>query len=140
MIAVDDDPGDTILSVEISGGADMQLFTVDSNNVLSLSFDPDHERPQDANGNNFYEVDITVTSQSSHGLPAKSTTVPLLVFVADVVEPPEQITDMRLVNEGLTSLTIDRGQAANTGPRHHPLRGPDIEAWHALCGPSPISG
>ena len=116
VLSVDDDPGDTVTAIEITGGPDMARFTIDSNDVLSMSIDPDYERPQDADTNNVYLVDITVTSQSSHGLPAKNSTVRFSVTVTDVVEAPEQVTGVRLVDEGLASVTIDRGQAANLGP------------------------
>lgn len=62
LIATDPDlPGDT-LTYSISGGPDRGLFTIDAvNGALSFLAAPDFEIPGDANQDNLYELEVTVT-------------------------------------------------------------------------------
>ena len=53
------------LSFSITGGADAALFTIDPDTgLLSLTFIPNFEAPLDANGDNIYEVIVTVSDAS----------------------------------------------------------------------------
>ena len=62
-----DGDGDT-LTYDISGGTDAALFTIDdSNGILSFVSAPDFEAPADANGDNDYEVEVTVDDANGGG-------------------------------------------------------------------------
>ncbi|MEL6813313.1 MAG: sialate O-acetylesterase, partial [Cyanobacteria bacterium J06598_3] len=55
------------LSFAIAGGTDANDFTINANTgVLSFNNTPDYEAPADANGDNVYAVDVSVTN--SNGL------------------------------------------------------------------------
>lgn len=60
-VAVDADAGDS-KTFAISGGEDKAIFNIDSvSGVLSFKTTPDFESPADMDGNNVYEVDLSVT-------------------------------------------------------------------------------
>jgi len=60
-VAVDADAGDS-KTFAISGGEDKDIFNIDSvSGVLSFKTAPDYEAPADMDGNNVYEVDLSVT-------------------------------------------------------------------------------
>ena len=70
------------LTYSLTGGADQALFTVDVNTgVISFLVAPDFEIPGDANADNDYEVDVTVTDS---GLLTDVQN--LVVTVTDVAE------------------------------------------------------
>ncbi|MBT9314082.1 beta strand repeat-containing protein [Leptothoe spongobia] len=70
------------LTYSLSGGADASLFSVDANTgVVTFNNAPDFEVPGDANGNNDYEVQVTVTDSS--GL---TDVQDLVISVTDVAE------------------------------------------------------
>ncbi|MDX1430905.1 MAG: cadherin-like domain-containing protein, partial [Gammaproteobacteria bacterium] len=55
------DPDPDVLDFQITGGADMGLFSIDSvSGALSFDTAPDFETPGDADANNVYEVEVTV--------------------------------------------------------------------------------
>ena len=58
----DSAPEDLSLSLTVNeeGGADNALFTIGANNLLSFINAPDYENPQDADGDNVYEVEVEV--------------------------------------------------------------------------------
>jgi len=83
VAASDPDTGD-VLTFSLSGGADQSQLTIDAvTGALDFTpgFLPDFENPLDANGDNVYEVDVTVTDPG--GLFAIQ---PMLVTVLDVNE------------------------------------------------------
>ena len=96
------------LTYSISGGKDNSLFTIDSaTGVLSFNTAPDYENPTDSNGNNNYEVEITVTDGEN------TATQNLLVVIEDVVNESPTITssDTASVDENTTeviTVTADR--------------------------------
>ncbi len=60
--ALNDGAADVGISYSITGGADQALFTLDAaSGELSFIDAPDFETPQDADGNNVYEVTVTAT-------------------------------------------------------------------------------
>ncbi|AFZ49599.1 Ig-like domain-containing protein [Dactylococcopsis salina] len=81
-LSATDPDGDT-LSFSITGGADEGLFTLDDEGSLSFSNAPDFETPSDEDGNNVYQVTVTVAD-------GKGSTVEqdLTVTVTDVNEAP----------------------------------------------------
>jgi hypothetical protein len=86
--AVDDldDEGEG-LTYEITGGADAGLFQINpQTGVLTLTTAPDFENPGDADGDNVYEVQVTVTD-SNDGTDTQN----LFVNVVDVEENADPI-------------------------------------------------
>ena len=83
--ASDDEDGLTEqpLTWSVTGGADASLFSFDGN-VLSFNEAPDFENPGDEDGDNAYELQITVTDSS--GL---TDAIDVTVIVSDVSEAPE---------------------------------------------------
>ena len=63
-IATDTDAGDTV-SYSLSGGADMALFTIDATGVVSFIDAPDFENPNDAGGDNVYNITVTATDDTN---------------------------------------------------------------------------
>ena len=60
-----DTPGDG-LSFSLTGGEDLEAFAIDPNTgALSFTSAPDFENPGDKNGNNVYEVEVTVTDSTN---------------------------------------------------------------------------
>ena len=100
VTASDPNPGDTVTSIEITGGADRDRFSFSDGAIrvetasaeLMFRSPPDHENPEDAastgppnpSGNNEYVVVLTATS----GADAKTSTQAITVTVTDVEEPP----------------------------------------------------
>jgi type III secretion system FlhB-like substrate exporter len=75
VTATDADAGSS-LSYSISGGADAALFSIDaSTGVLRFIAAPDFEAPQDAGGNNVYDVEVTVSDGSFTDVQAIAVTV-----------------------------------------------------------------
>ena len=63
--ATDPNPADT-LTYALAGGADAGRFQIDAaTGVLSFTTAPDFEAPADANGDNVYEVVVSVSDGSS---------------------------------------------------------------------------
>ena len=52
------DPDNDVIVYEINGGADENLFLVDSSGQVFFLTAPDFENPADQNQNNFYEVAV----------------------------------------------------------------------------------
>lgn len=76
------------LSFSITGGADAALFTIDaSSGLLSLSFVPNYETPLDANGDNTYEVIVTI-SDGNGGLSALAVQLVVTDKTEAVAVPP----------------------------------------------------
>lgn len=69
-----------VLSYRIAGGADARLFRIDSaTGTLRFRAAPDHETPVDANGDNVYEVKVSVSNGT------EATVQAIRVVVDDVV-------------------------------------------------------
>ncbi|MCI0749754.1 MAG: cadherin domain-containing protein, partial [Nevskiales bacterium] len=75
VVATDVDAG-TTLAYSITGGADQDVFTIDSSTgALSFKWAPDFEVPQDANGDNVYEVTVQASDGSLSDTQTLSVTV-----------------------------------------------------------------
>ncbi|MCB1507598.1 MAG: tandem-95 repeat protein, partial [Hyphomicrobiaceae bacterium] len=84
------------LTFSISGGADAALFDIDANTgALSFKVAPDFENPQDAGGDNVYDVTVEVSDG------ALTDSIDLAVTVQNVNEAPV-ITS----NGGLTTAAL----------------------------------
>ncbi|AFZ49132.1 Ig-like domain-containing protein [Dactylococcopsis salina] len=99
--AVDPDEGDTV-SLSLTGDVDDDLFTIDAETgELSFNEAPDFENPQDEDGNNIYEVEVTATD--SEGEAVSDT---LDVIVENVNEVPTAQDDTGSTDED-TVLTVE---------------------------------
>ena len=139
LVAVDEDPGHTVSGYSITGGADRAGFTVDANGVLSMASEPDFEDPQDADQDNTYEVEITVTSGPGRGAVEKSAVASFTVEVVDVAEPPSAPSGLRAVDVFADEVLFAWDAAENSGPpiTNYVVRGlgvpnPDRDAGTAL--------
>lgn len=76
------DPDGKRFAFSIDGGEDKDLFTINQKTgVLRFNDSPDFEAPQDADGDNVYEVDVAATDKG--GAVSHQA---LSVSVTDVVE------------------------------------------------------
>ena len=76
------EPDDGILTFSISGGADQNLFSIDtSTGELNFILAPDFEYPTDSNSDNIYEVTITATDSTN-----LSTSQNLSVSITDMID------------------------------------------------------
>ncbi len=94
------DPEGHFLNFEISGGADQSQFSIDTlSGALRFISAIDFESPTDANHDNVYEVDVTV-SDGTHLI-----TQSISVSATDVDEPPDIVMNSVTAN-GQTTLTV----------------------------------
>ncbi len=113
------------LTYSITGGADSSLFSIDPTFGL-LAFDsaPDFESPADADTNNVYEVEVTVTDSG-----ALTDTQQVSVMVEDVNEAPYiSSPDSASVPEGVSSVmdvesTDPDGETENGGGLTYSITG-----------------
>ena len=90
-----------VLSWSISGGTDATKFAINAaTGELTLN-SSDYENPTDADGNNTYEVELTVTDSGN-----LSASKPVTITVTDVNEAPADIQ--------LSSATILENQPIGT--------------------------
>lgn len=81
IIAEDPDPGQT-LTYLINGGADSNKFTINSQTgVLSFKLPPNSQTPEDANGDNIYDVVVQVTDGIAIATQTFHVSVSLDTFV-----------------------------------------------------------
>ena len=88
------------LTTVASGGADNSLFTLATDGVLTFTIAADFETPGDANTDNDYEVQVTVTD-SGPGTP-----------LTDLQDITVSVTN---VNEGPTAAPQSHGAQCNVG-------------------------
>ena len=97
------------LTYSKTGGADQALFNLDTNTgVLTFASAPNFESPTDADTNNVYLVQVTVTDS---GVPVQSGVQNLQVTVTDVPEAPIAGDDA-YATIGNTELRVDLGAGA----------------------------
>ncbi len=100
VIATDADL-DAVLSYSISGGADGSLFEIDSKSgALSFKSAPNYENPDDAGGDNEYNVTVQVTDGIA------SDTQAITVTVTDVDEAPVIENDKTIVDDAEPAGTV----------------------------------
>ena len=86
-VTAEDDDGDE-LAFSISGGADQGLFSIDPDSgALRFLAAPDFGAPDDADGDNLYEVTVSV-SDGNGGSDEQALTVDV---VEEAVEPDLQL-------------------------------------------------
>ena len=121
LVAVDDNPGHTVRGISITGGADSGKFSLDADNILTMTAAPDYENPQDADRDNVYEVEVTIVSgppgsdNELLGVAAIRVTV-----TDDDTEAPQAPRNVRPVRAERTAdgnrLVFAWDAAANSGP------------------------
>jgi hypothetical protein len=110
VVAADSDLPDDALSYSISGGADRGLFTIDSTTgALSFEAAPDFETPADADGDNVYQLEVTVTDGSGASDTANVTVNVLnLASITGVVFVDVKQNGLYEANEpGIDSVDIE---------------------------------
>ena len=85
--ATDADALDSITGYALSGGADQDKFSIDTNSgALTFQSAPNYEAPTDDDTDNAYAVEVTATGGTS--TRALTATQTITVTVTDVTEPP----------------------------------------------------
>ena len=123
VVADDADAEDSITGYEITGGADQDQFEITSGNTLGFRAAPDFDRPADLAstvpaseaGDNEYIVEITATSGA--GDRVKTTALPIVVTVTNLLEPPGKI-DMPAASASVfvRALSVEWSVPENDGP------------------------
>ena len=123
VVADDADVEDSITGYEITGGADEAQFEITSGNALAFRTAPDFDRPADLAstvpaseaGDNDYIVEITATSGA--GDRVKTTVLPIVVTVTNLLEPPGKI-DMPTASASVfvRALSVEWSVPENDGP------------------------
>lgn len=117
---VGSDPEMSSLTYSISGGADASAVAINSTTgVLTFNTAPDWESPADADKNNQYDVEVTVTDSGTPNLAAVQT---VGILVSNVDDAPPSITNDAAITiiEGNTAvadlMTVsDSGFSEGTG-------------------------
>lgn len=129
-----DDNGDTEgsgLTYSLTGGTDQGAFAIDANTgELSFNTAPDFEAPGDSNGDNVYQVQVSVTDSSN--LTDSQTISVTVTDVDETVGSAPEITTANTVDvaENQTAVvdveaTDADGDTEGSGLTYQPLSGPD---------------
>ena len=123
VVANDADAEDSVTGYEITGGSDEAQFEITSGNTLAFKTAPDFDRPADLAstvpaseaGDNDYIVEITATSGT--GDRVKTTVLPIVVTVTNLLEPPGKI-DMPTASASVfpRALSVEWSVPENNGP------------------------
>ena len=106
---------DAITGFELTGsGADNDKFTIDDDGTLTFNTTPDYERPHDDDGNNKYEITLTVSSGETPRNRTSAVTSVMVRVTDDDEEAPGTITPN--ITASLTSLEVSWDAPTNTGP------------------------
>ena len=124
VVATDSDSDDDITGYAITGGADMDFFSIGTTSgVLTFDAAPNFEDakdivsvdPANAAGNNQYVVVVTATSGA--GEREKTTTQTITVTVTDVAgEAPGKPAAPTVTPASVSSLSVNWSAPANAGP------------------------
>ena len=108
VTATDPDQEST-LTFSLTGGADLSKFTIDADSgLLSFITPPDYETPSDADADNLYAVQVTVTD---NGTPTLSDIQTIAVTLTSVNEEPEITSDGA---NPTASVSVEENQTAVT--------------------------
>ena len=137
IVALDVDANDAngdALTFSISGGADQSLFSINSvTGVVTFNAAPDFEIPADADGNNVYNIQVTVSDGALTDSANYAITVtddpsdnpvaagPLLTFqvfnggtlIDDDLENGDSLNELALGDTPLFSGTLEQGDAGS---------------------------
>ena len=84
--ASDDDPIDSVVGYRLSEGSDSDRFELTAGGILTFVKAPNYEQPGSANGDNYYAIDVEISSGSSTRMLTSEQSV--TIEVVDVNEPP----------------------------------------------------
>ena len=116
VVATDSDSDDDITGYAITGGADMDFFSIGATSG-ALTFDaaPNYEDAKDDGTNNTYVVEVTATSGA--GERVKTATQTITVTVTDVSgEAPGKPAAPTVTPASVSRLTVNWSAPANAGP------------------------
>ena len=127
VTAVDED--DSIVGYRLSGGADRDLLEVTGAGNVEFKDAPDYESSSDADGDNTYEISVTVSS--GFGNRARTSDQSVLVTVTDTDEPPERPVAPTL-ELAAASVTASWDEPGGTGPAvgDYDVQFRELEATH----------
>ena len=111
VTAIDED--DNITGYHLSGGDDRDLFEVTGAGAIDFIDAPDYESSSDADGDNTYEVTVSVTS--GLGNRARTSNQSILVTVTDTDEPPETPAAPTL-DPAAAAIAVSWLEPGGTGP------------------------
>ena len=94
LLSGEDIDGPSSPTYSVSGGPDEALFRIDQNSNLIMTA-KDFEEPLDKDGNNTYEVDVTITD----GID--SSTKSFLITVTDIDDSPPRIESITMLDSYL---------------------------------------
>ena len=130
LIAADVDATDPVesegngLIFSITGGADAGLFTINSSNgVVSFLDQPDFENPQDADGDNVYEISVNVRDALSDGDTQDITITVTDDGDAPVAAPASASGDEDTIITGVLTATDADGDNLTFSLTDPPLNG-----------------
>ena len=116
VVATDSDSEDDITGYAITGGADMDFFSIGATSG-ALTFDaaPNFEDAKDDGTNNTYVVEVTATS--GMGERVKTATQTITVTVTDVSgEAPGKPAAPTVTTASVSRLTVNWSAPSNAGP------------------------
>ena len=114
VLASDSDVQDSIVGYSVSGGVDSALFSITNSGRLTTNFVPDFERPLDNDGDNVYDIVVTVTSGVGDRVRTANSSIKLTT--ADVAEAPSAPSAPSLSSPSSTSLLVGWSAPSNKGP------------------------
>ena len=113
-VVANDIDSEVSVSYAIVGGADQNLFAIDSDTgALTFTTAPNFEHPVDDGGNNDYGVVVGATRGT--GDQAQMVEKTITVIVIDVLEPPTAPTSPTVKVASSTSLNVTWIAPVNTG-------------------------
>ena len=99
--AVDADAPDSVSTYGITAGADHTAFEIDGIGNLAFKSAPDYDDPQDANGDNTYEVVVAATSGRTQRIRTATQQI-MVVVTDDTSEAPPGPPNQHYAFEGST--------------------------------------
>ncbi len=116
VVATDSDAGDDITGYAITGGADMDFFSIEATDgALTFNSAPNYEDAKDQGSNNTYVVEVTATS--GMGERVKTAEQTITVTVTDVSgEAPGKPGAPTVTTASVSSLTVNWSAPSNAGP------------------------
>ena len=95
----DTDAADTVSTYGITAGADQTAFEIDGVGNLAFKSAPDYDAPQDANGDNTYEVVVAATSGRTQRIRTATQQISVVV-TDDTAEAPPAPLNQHYAFEG----------------------------------------
>ena len=125
VTATDPDSGDSVVAYNISGGNDENLLTIDQNTgALVFRAAPDYETPADHNGDNTYDIAVTVISGTGQRQLTATQNV-IIAVTDDTSEADTRLPDPpSLTVTGTTGTSLTLGWQQPAGP---PIEDYDIQ-------------